>query len=149
MFPDYICQNFDILAVRNVRKNNFGFHSNRKTQGHKRQLNNLYFKYQVCQMKLRYLKTFLQFRLFFHPCDCQLQRLVCSKMSDYWTEKMKMCHFHQTQASALRSSQSMTPFCLFSHFIAYLTLILCCLVSLSWILEIALKFHQLIVIFLV
>ena len=38
-----------------VRKNNFGFHGNWKTQGHKHQLNNLYFKYQVCQMKLRHL----------------------------------------------------------------------------------------------
>ena len=56
MFPDYICQNFDILAVTNVWKNDFGFHSN--------QLNNLHFKYQTCQMKLRHLNTFLQFRLF-------------------------------------------------------------------------------------
>ena len=70
MFPDYICQNFDILAVRNVRKNNFGFHGNRKTQGHKHQLNNLYFKYQVCQMKWRHLNTFLQFRLSFHEPHC-------------------------------------------------------------------------------
>ena len=32
-------------------KNNFGFHSNRKTQGQKHEVNNLYFKYQICQMK--------------------------------------------------------------------------------------------------
>ena len=62
MFPDYIYQNIDILAVIDAWKNNFGFHSNQKTQGHKHQLNNLYFKYQVCQMKLRHLNTFLQFR---------------------------------------------------------------------------------------
>ena len=76
MFPDYICQNIDILAVINDRKNNFGFHGNRKTQGHKHQLNNLYFKYQVCQMKLRHLNTFLQFRLLFHEPHCML-RLCC------------------------------------------------------------------------
>ena len=57
MFPDCICQNIDILAVMNAQINDFGFHSNQKTQGHKHQLNNLYFKYQVCQMKLRHLNT--------------------------------------------------------------------------------------------
>ena len=70
MFPDNIRQNIDILVVINVRKNNFGFHSNRKTQGQKHRLNNLYFKYQVCQMKLRHLNTFLQFRLLFHEPHC-------------------------------------------------------------------------------
>ena len=70
MFPDNICQNIDILIVINVQKNNFGFHSNRKTQGQKHQVNNLYFKYQVCQMKLRHLNTFLQFRLLFHEPHC-------------------------------------------------------------------------------
>ena len=69
--PNYICQNFDILAVTNAQKNDFGFHSNRKTQGHKHQLNNLYFKYQVYQMKLRHLKTFLQFRLLFRKPHCR------------------------------------------------------------------------------
>ena len=34
MFPDCICQNIDIPAVINVQKNDFGFHSNQKTQGH-------------------------------------------------------------------------------------------------------------------
>ena len=48
MFPDYICQNIDILTVIDVQKNNFGFHGNQKTQGQKYQVNNLYFKYQVC-----------------------------------------------------------------------------------------------------
>ena len=66
MFPDNICQNIDILVVINIQKKNFGFHSNRKTQGQKHQVNNLYLKYQVCQIKLRYLHTFLQFRPFFH-----------------------------------------------------------------------------------
>ena len=70
MFPDNISQNIDILVVINVWKNNFGFHSNRKTQGQKHQVNNLYFKYQVCQMKLRHLNTFLQFRLLFHEPHC-------------------------------------------------------------------------------
>ena len=70
MFPDNIRQNIDILVVINVRKNNFGFHSNRKTQGQKHWLNNLYFKYQICQMKLRHLNTFLQFRLLFHEPHC-------------------------------------------------------------------------------
>ena len=70
MFPDNICQNIDILVVINVRKNNFGFHSNQKTQGQKRQLNNLYFKYHVCQVKLSYLNTFLQFRLLLHEPHC-------------------------------------------------------------------------------
>ena len=71
MFPHYIYQNIDILAVMTVQKNNFGFHSNRKAQGQKHQWNNLYFKYQVCQMKLRHLNTFLQFRLSFHEPHCR------------------------------------------------------------------------------
>ena len=65
MFPDNICQNVDILAVINVQKKIFGFYSDQKTQGQKHQLNNLYFKYQVCQMKLGILNTFLQIRLLF------------------------------------------------------------------------------------
>ena len=69
-----------------VRKNNFGFHSNQKTQGHKHQLNNLYFKHKVCQIKLRHLNTFLQFWLLFYephcmcitfpPWSCNLQKLT-------------------------------------------------------------------------
>ena len=70
MFPDNICQNINILVVINDQKNNFGFHSNQKTQGQKHQVNNLYFKYQVCQMKLRHLNIFLQFRLLFHEPHC-------------------------------------------------------------------------------
>ena len=70
MFPHHICQNIDILAVMNDQKNNFGFHGNRQTQGHKHQLKNICFKYQVCQIKLRYLNTFLQFRLSFHEPHC-------------------------------------------------------------------------------
>ena len=82
MFPDNICQNIDILVVINVQKNNFGFHSNRKTQGQKHQVNNLYFKYQVCQMILRHLNTFLQFRLLFHEPHCTffvIVNLICKK----------------------------------------------------------------------
>ena len=75
MFPDNICQNIDILVVINVPKNNFGFNSNWKTQGQKHQLNNLYFKYQICQMKLGHLNTFLQFRLLFHERHC----MACAK----------------------------------------------------------------------
>ena len=71
MFPDNICQNIDILVVINVQKNNFGFHSNRKTQGQKHQVNNLYFINQVCQMILRHLNTFLHFRLLFHEPHCR------------------------------------------------------------------------------
>ena len=70
MFPDNIYQNIDILVVINVQKNNFGFHSNQKTQGQKHSVNNLYFEYQVCQMKLRDLNTFLQFRLLFQEPHC-------------------------------------------------------------------------------
>ena len=70
MFLDYICQNIDILAVINVQKNFFGFHSNQKTEGHKHLLNNLCFKYQVYQMKLRHLNSFLQHRLLFHEPHC-------------------------------------------------------------------------------
>ena len=55
MFLAYIGKDIGNLAVMNDHKNDFGFHSNQKTQGHKRQLNNLYFKDQHCQMKLRYL----------------------------------------------------------------------------------------------
>ena len=55
MFPDNISQTIDILVVMNVWKNYFGFQSNRKTQGQKHWVDNLYFKYQVCQMKLRHL----------------------------------------------------------------------------------------------
>ena len=71
MFPDNMCQNIDILIVINVQKNNFGFHSNQKTQGQKHQVNNLYFKYQVYHMKLRHLNTFHQFRLLFHEPHCR------------------------------------------------------------------------------
>ena len=71
MFPVNICQNIDILVVINVWKNDFGFHSNKKTQGHKHQLNNLYLKYQVCKMRLRHLNTFLQFRRLFHEPHCR------------------------------------------------------------------------------
>ena len=46
MFPYHICENIDIIAVMTVQKNNFGFHGNQKTEGHKHQLNNLYLKYQ-------------------------------------------------------------------------------------------------------
>ena len=70
MFLCHICQNIDIIAIMNDQKNDFGFHSNRKTQGQKHRLNNLYFKYQVWQMKLRHLNTFLQFRLLFHEPHC-------------------------------------------------------------------------------
>ena len=70
MFHDNISQNIDILVVINVWKNDFGFHSNQKTQGQKHQVNNLYFKYQVCQIELRHLNTFLQFRLLFHEPHC-------------------------------------------------------------------------------
>ena len=48
------------------KKSDFGFHGNRQIQGHKHHLNNLHFKYQVCQMKFSHLNTFLQFRLLFH-----------------------------------------------------------------------------------
>ena len=70
MFLDNISQNIDILVVMNVWKNNFGFHSNQKTQGQKHQVNNLYFINQVCQIILRHLNTFLQFRLLFHEPHC-------------------------------------------------------------------------------
>ena len=76
MFPDNISQNIDILVAINVQKNNFGFHSNRKTQGQKHQVKNLYFKYQVCQMKLRHSNTFLQLRLLFHEPHCTLVSMV-------------------------------------------------------------------------
>ena len=75
MFPHHICENIDIIAVMTARKNNFGFHSNRKTQGQKHQVNNLYFKYQVCQIKLRHLNTFLQFRLLFHEPHCKWDQI--------------------------------------------------------------------------
>ena len=45
MFPYYIRKNIDILAVMIVYENNSSFHINQKTQGHKHQLNKLYFKY--------------------------------------------------------------------------------------------------------
>ena len=53
MFLTHIYQNIDILAVMDDQKKDFGFHSNQQTQGHKHQLNNLHFKYQGCQIKLR------------------------------------------------------------------------------------------------
>ena len=71
MFSYHVFENIDIIAVMTVWKNNFGFHSNQKTQEHKHQLNNLYFKYQVCKMRLRHLNTFLQFRLLFHEPHCR------------------------------------------------------------------------------
>ena len=87
MFPDNICQNIDILVVMNVQKNNFGFHSNQKTQGQKHQVNNLNFKYQVYKIKLRHFNTFLQFRLLFHEPHCTyhqprvMRLLVCPLVS--------------------------------------------------------------------
>ena len=82
MFPDNICKDINILVVINVQKNSFGFHSNRKTQGQKQRVNNLYFKYRVCQMILRHLNTFLQFRLLFHEPYC-----TCAKIS--WLQLRK------------------------------------------------------------
>ena len=76
MFPDNISPNIDILVDINVWKNSFGFHSNRKTQGQKHRVNNLYFKYQVSQMKLRHLNTFLQFRLLFHEPHCMPEWVI-------------------------------------------------------------------------
>ena len=70
MFPDYICRNINIQVVISIKKDNFGFHSNQKTEGQKHRVINLNFKYQVCQMKLRHLNTFLQFRLLFHEPHC-------------------------------------------------------------------------------
>ena len=70
MFPDNICQNVDVLEVQ---KNNFGYHSNQNTQGHKHRLNNLYFKYYGYSMKLKHL-SFLQFRLFFHKPHCIINK---------------------------------------------------------------------------
>ena len=52
MFLHQICHNINILAVMNDQKNDFGFHSNQKTQGQNHQFNNLYFKYQGCQIEL-------------------------------------------------------------------------------------------------
>ena len=92
MFPDNICQNIDILVVMNVKKNNFDFHSNQKTQGQKHQVNNLYFKYQVCQMKLRHLNTFLQFRLLFLEPHCTRQdsrgwmAIIHSQLKNAWVD---------------------------------------------------------------
>ena len=81
MFPDNICQNIDILVVINVQKNNFSFHSNQKTQGQKHQVNNLYFKHQVCQMILKHLNTFLQFRLLFHEPHCMHRVIFLTRQS--------------------------------------------------------------------
>ena len=81
MFPDNISQNIDILVVINIWKNDFGFHSNQKTQGQKHQVNNLYFKYQVYQMKLRHLITFLQFRLLFHEPHCMKKGIGATRES--------------------------------------------------------------------
>ena len=38
--PHYVCENIDVKSVITVQKNNFGFHGNKKTQGHRHQLNN-------------------------------------------------------------------------------------------------------------
>ena len=82
MFPENISQNIDILVVINVWKNNFGFHSNRKTQGQKHWVNNFYFKYQVCQMKLRHLNTFLQFRLYLHEPNKNMH--ILKNLALFW-----------------------------------------------------------------
>ena len=105
MFPDNICQNIDILVVINVRKNNFGFHSNRKTQGQKHQVNNLYFKYQVCQMKLRHLNTFLQFRLLFHEPHCTIGPTV---FASYQLNTPARSFFYQTMSTLLKTTHYMT-----------------------------------------
>ena len=97
MFPDNISQNIDILVVINVWKNNFGFHSNRKTQGQKHRVNNLYFKYQVCQINLKHLNTFLQFRLLFHKLHCRILVKISKK-----EEHFSFILFHEESESAIR-----------------------------------------------
>ena len=55
MFPDNICQNIDILVVMNVQKNNFGFHSNQKTQGQKASIEQLIFRISSFSNKIKTL----------------------------------------------------------------------------------------------
>ena len=91
MFPDNISQNIDILVIINVWKNSFGFHSNQKTQGQKRRVNNLNFKYQVCQMILSHFNTFLQFRLLFHEPHCSWYKPFALKACFYKWLKIVRC----------------------------------------------------------
>ena len=94
MFPDNISWNIDILVVINVWKNNFGFHSNRKTQGQNHQVNNLYFKYQVCVVKLRHLNTFLQSRLLFHEPHCRWSKsLSINILTKYYLISLNSARF--------------------------------------------------------
>ena len=107
MFLDNISQNIDILVVINVWKNNFGFHSNRKTQGQKHQVNNLYFKYQVCHMKLRHLNTFLQFRLLYNKPHCTHSRMLGNLL---WRNEwiIHCCHLWLLVAGAMTKLATLT-----------------------------------------
>ena len=90
MFPDNVSQNIDVLVVINVWKNNFGFHSNHKTQGQKHRVNNLYFKYQVCQTKIRHLNTFLQFKLLFHKPHCKQRAMFLEMQIFTFKERLRI-----------------------------------------------------------
>ena len=46
------------------------FHNNQQIQGHKQHLHSIYFSYEVCQIKLRYLSTIRQIRLFRNSTHC-------------------------------------------------------------------------------
>ena len=69
MFPGYICENIDILAVMTVQKNTFGFRGNWKTQGHKHQLN-IFQISSLSKKKTKKKNTLLQFKLLFHEPPC-------------------------------------------------------------------------------
>ena len=80
MFLLHISQNIDILQIWMIKRNDFGFHSNRQTQGHKHQLNILDLKHQVCLTKLRYSNIFLQFRLLLHKPHCTVPESVMAQL---------------------------------------------------------------------
>ena len=56
MFPHYIYQNIDILAVMTVRKNDFGFHGNQKNSGTKASIEQLIFQISSLSNEIKTLK---------------------------------------------------------------------------------------------
>ena len=80
MFPNNICQNIDILVIINVWKNDFGFLSNRKTQGHKHQI---FLPLTVYLSLLQILATRRRNRLCLqgHPKKARSRRRNCTRRS--------------------------------------------------------------------
>ena len=117
MFPDHICQNLDILTVMNARKIILISIATEKLR-HKHQLNNLHSKYQVCEMKLKHLNTFLQFRLLFHEPHCkavQYARLLWGQLRSSLERHVVRPDFDFDKLAKIRKTLTMNK----RHFFYY------------------------------